>query len=310
MLESLIQPSPLQAIKLKDSKQSIWIKRDDLLHPIVSGNKWRKLKYNLAFAEQNEREGILSFGGAFSNHLYALAGAAKLCKFKSIGIIRTEKIDEDNPTIKFLRSQGMALCALDRSSYRKKENPEFLDELSNRYPNYHIVPEGGSNDLAMNGVREIIQECDDQLAGESTVYICGVGTGTTMAGLISGIGIHDKVYGIAAVDDDSLHEKIANSLELNKSSQYELDFGGTWGGFAKTDSTLIDFINDFYHDYGIPLDPIYNAKVMHRLLQLLDEGKFDSFENVILIHTGGLQGLTAYDYLKPGQLNPKLLSSF
>ena len=183
MTTNVLAPSLIEKVKtrlINDMGVSLYVKREDLIHPTISGNKWRKLKYNLAFARDSGCKTIITFGGAFSNHIYATAAACNEFGFKSVGIIRGE-YDPNNPTLNFARSQGMEILFIDRNSYREKENSPNIKSLLDDYENYLLIPEGGSNDLAKNGLKELADEIN--LTNHTNILVSG-GTGCTAAGIL------------------------------------------------------------------------------------------------------------------------------
>lgn len=309
LIKALHLPSPIHRFSFEEfPDREILIKRDDLIHPQVSGNKWRKLKYNIQYAIDNGYEGVLSFGGAFSNHLYALAAACNLAGLKCNAYVRGDGFDSNNPTMKFLREQGAELTFLDRNTYRKKTQLDFIADIHEQWPNYYIVPEGGSNDLAVLGVGEVMEEVYDQTKEQEELLIfSGVGSGSTITGITKGLRPQDKAIGILAVNDSSLPAKIKNRLGEMEQNKLQLDLNSHLGGFGKTTPDLIKFINRFYTRTGIPLEPLYTAKVVYRLLAKLREDAIMESKTILVMHTGGLQGNYGFDYRFPGQLNNGLL---
>lgn len=308
LIAQLHLPSPLQSFSFgqyPDTK--ILIKRDDLIHPLVSGNKWRKLKYNIKFAQDHGFEGILSFGGAFSNHLYALAAASKLAGIRCKAMVRGDGFDKRNHTLKFLKDQGVDISFVDRSSYRKKTEKDFLASLQKQYPDFYIVPEGGSNQLAIQGVTELMDEVYVNNDLGRLLVICGVGSGSTITGIVKGLKEGDRALGVLAVNDNSLPGKIKAELTELENQQLSLDLGAHLGGFGKTNDALIKFINDFYSVTKIPLEPLYTGKVLYRLHALLEEERLTSFDNILVIHTGGLQGNKGFNYRFPDKLASGML---
>jgi 1-aminocyclopropane-1-carboxylate deaminase len=263
------------------------VKREDLIHPYVSGNKLRKLKYNLLEAKKQNKHTLLSFGGAFSNHIAALAYAAKENGMKSIGIIRGEelasKIDH-NPTLQFAQECGMQLEFVSREVYRNKQNQEFLSELQSQYGDYYLVPEGGTNQLAIKGCAEILTS-DDAIFD----YVCcAVGTGGTISGIINSAKRHQKILGFPALKGDFLQDEIRNFVQ-NKNWELIPDYH--FGGYGKIKTELIGFINDFFEKTKVPLDPIYTGKMFFGVMNMIENNYFPPNSKILLIHTGGLQGV-------------------
>jgi len=267
-----------------------------LLHKYVQGNKWRKLKYNLLEAKCLGKKQLLTFGGAFSNHIYSTAAAGRMFGFETIGVIRGDKLDELSPTLDFAQAAGMHLVYLDRSTYRQRKEAEFLAHIAAEYPDAYVIPEGGSNALALKGVAEIIAEVDEQMPDRLPMTWCvGVGSGGTMAGLIRAVKSTDRVMGFSSLKGDFVDEMVADFLD-KEYANWQIWKDGHFGGFAKWKPELIDFINYFYASTEIPLDPIYNGKLWHRLNDLILDGHFLKGSRIMVIHTGGLQGIDGFRY--------------
>ena len=267
---------------------SFHVRREDLIHPFVSGNKYRKLKYNLIEAHRKNYTKLITFGGAYSNHIAAVAAAGKECGFKTIGIIRGEelanKVDQ-NPTLRFAKKQGMYLHFVSRNDYRKKEDPGFIDKLHERFGSFYLIPEGGTNALAVQGCEEIMDA-----SSANFDYICvSVGTGGTLAGLVKASLSHQKIIGFSALKGTFQSEVVK---KFTPNTNYKIIDSYCFGGYAKIDLELIRFINEFKKSTGIPLDPIYTGKMMFGLVDLLKKGYFEKKSRILAIHTGGLQGIT------------------
>ncbi len=261
----------------------------DLVHPEVSGNKFFKLKYNLEEAVKSGYDTILTFGGAYSNHIYATAKAAEASGLKSIGIIRGEELSELNPTLKSAKESGMRLEFISRSDYRRKAEPEFIKLLDEKFGEFFLIPEGGTNSLAILGTGEILTPEDF----EFTHIACSIGTGGTFAGLSHSIKPHQKLMGISSLKGDFIHEEVKvllNSTRKKYSSQYEILDDYHFGGYAKHTPELIAFINDFHEKYKVPLDIIYTGKTAFAILDHVKKGNFKAGSKILMIHTGGLQG--------------------
>ncbi len=276
-----------QQIYLKNTSIELFIRREDLIHPFISGNKFRKLKYNLIQAEKEKKATIVTFGGAYSNHIAATAFAGNEKGFKTIGIIRGEELASKingNPTLKFAKSCGMQLEFISREAYRNKENNEFVTDLKSKYGDFYLLPEGGTNDLAVKGCEEIID-------GNDSIYdwICTcVGTGGTIAGLINSSFSHQKILGFPALKGDFLQKDIRKFV-INEN--WELINEYHFGGYAKVTSELISFMNSFYKEHAILLDPIYTSKMVFGVIDLIYKNYFPENAKILLIHTGGLQGI-------------------
>ena len=275
-----------QNIKLENSSVLLSMKREDLLHPFVSGNKFRKLKYNLLEAKKLNHTTIITFGGAYSNHIAATAFACKEAGLKSIGIIRGEELEskiQQNPTLQFAQSCGMTFEFISRDEYQNKTNADFLSHLTSKYGNHYVLPEGGSNSLAVKGCEEILT-LDDT---EFDYICCAVGTGGTIAGLINSAKPHQKIIGFPALKGDFLSNDIR---KFATNTNWKLICDYHFGGYANVNQTLISFMNEFYIDYQIPLDPIYTSKMVFGVLDLIEKKYFPENSKILMIHTGGLQG--------------------
>lgn len=266
---------------------SVQIKREDLIHPFVSGNKFRKLKYNLLQAKAENQETLLTFGGAFSNHIAAVAFAGNEKGFKTIGIIRGDELASkvsENPTLLFAQNCGMQLEFISREDYRLKSEVSFLENLKQKFGGFYHIPEGGTNDLAIKGCEEILTSEDANFD-----YICcSVGTGGTISGIINSVLPHQKVLGFPALKGDFLKEEIRNFVQ---NDNWELVTDYHFGGYAKVNAELIVFINHFYLENQIPLDPIYTGKMVFGVIDLIKKNYFPAKSKILLIHTGGIQGI-------------------
>ena len=266
---------------------TLYIKRDDLIHPIVSGNKFRKLKYNLLQAKTENQFTLLTFGGAFSNHIAAVAFAGKENGFKTIGIIRGEELKNkvsENPTLQFAQDCGMQLKFITRESYKQKKELNFLAKQKENFGDFYLIPEGGTNTLAIKGCEEILI-AEDQ---EFDYICCSVGTGGTLSGIINSIKPHQKALGFPSLKGTFLKEEIRNFV-CNENWDLITDYH--FGGYGKVTLELISFINNFYKENKIPLDPIYTGKMVYGVMDLINKNYFPENSKILLIHTGGLQGI-------------------
>ena len=258
-----------------------------LPHPHISGNKFRKLKYNVLQAKQEGAGCLLTFGGAYSNHIAATAAAGKEYGFNTIGIIRGDELVNkigDNPTLAFAEQCGMMLKFVTRTDYRLKATPEFIAGLRNEFGNFYLVPEGGTNPLAVKGCEEILTEGDDKFSH----IACAVGTGGTISGLINSAAPHQQVLGFPALKNDGLADDISKYAEK---TNWELVTDYNFGGYGKISKQLVEFINDFFDKTAIPLDPVYTGKLFFGVIDLIYNGYFPENSDILLIHTGGLQGI-------------------
>lgn len=277
----------------------LFLKRDDLLHPLVSGNKWRKLKYNLVAAYEQGFDTLLTFGGAYSNHLYAMAAAGREFGFRTIGVVRGEELAHKplNETLTFCQLCGMHLYFVSRDTYRQKDTSDFLGRLTRQFGPCYVLPEGGTNDLAIRGTAEIIPEMIRQLGYVPDYVCCPVGTGGTLAGLAVSAPAETTVLGFEVLKyaseltswapGDGMNSEQAfgqESLNVKRIDSYHL------GGYAKTNPQLIDFIRGFEARTGVRLDQVYTGKMMYGIYDLALKGYFKEQANVVAVHTGGLQG--------------------
>ena len=262
------------------------VKRIDLVHPHIAGNKFYKLKYNLQAAREQGKTLLISFGGAYSNHIHALAHAAHEYGFQALGIIRGQELAEQalNPTLQDAADLGMRFEFISRSDYRQKHTPEFLQAVRSRHPNAYIIPEGGCNDLAIQGCAEILSDADKR---DFEVICCAVGTGGTLAGLINASAAQQRLIGYAALKTDHLSAEI---MHMTHKRQWQVFSEEVFGGYGRFNAELLDFIANTQARAGLPLDPIYTGKAFYRLSQHIAEGMFAPNSRILFIHTGGLQG--------------------
>lgn len=294
-----------QEIILPGVKRSgIFVKRFDLVHLEISGNKWFKLKYNLIRAEEKGYNTLLTFGGAYSNHIYSTAAAGKLFGFKTIGIIRGEEHSPLNPTLSFAKECGMELHYLNRSMYRYKAEEAFQDHLKKIFGDIYIIPEGGTNELAVKGTSEIVSSFDNNYD-----LICApVGTGGTSAGIIAGLNGNKNYLGFAVLKSaDFLLKDVYNLLiKFNGRtySNWNINLDYHFGGYAKINYDLISFINEFENLNNIKLDPVYTGKMMFGVWDLIRKNKLN-FDKILILHTGGLQGVEGMQPKISSLLNSK-----
>ena len=274
----------------------LYIKREDEIHPFVSGNKFRKLKYNLAEAKKQNKTTLLTFGGAFSNHIVATAVAGSLNGFKTIGIIRGEELANDlektlseNATLREAHQNGMTFKFISRADYRNKEQTNFIADLSKEFGDFYLIPEGGTNQLAIKGCEEILTNQDAIFD-----YIClAVGTGGTISGVINSLQVHQKCLGFPALKGNFLEEEIKKYVNSEENWSLQTDYH--FGGYAKYNDDLIRFINTFKNQSNILLDPVYTAKMVYAVLDLIGKNHFPSKTKILAIHTGGLQGIVGFN---------------
>ena len=279
------------------------IKREDLLHPFVSGNKFRKLKYNVLQAKAENQSVLLTFGGAFSNHIAAVAYAGKEQGFETIGVIRGDELRDkisENPTLSFAQECGMRFEFVTREAYRHKTETAFIEQLQVKFGSFYLVPEGGTNDLAVKGCEEILTEFDAHFD-----FVCSaVGTGGTISGLINSALPHQKVLGFPALKGDFLQNEIHKFVN-NKNWELITDYH--FGGYGKVTTEFIEWMNWFYAQTGIPLDPIYTGKMVFGVMDLIQRNYFSPKSKILMIHTGGLQGIAGMNAKLEKQNKPILV---
>lgn len=291
-----IQPTPI--LKLNNDlflskKIDVWIKLDYLNHEFVSGNKLRKLKYNIEWFYQHKFNSITSFGGPFSNHLSALSFLGKSLNIPTIGYIRGDYHTIKSDTIKFCEDNEMEINYLPIQEYQNKENLDFINLLKNKHKNTLILPEGGKGDLAKKGCSEIIIEVENQLDIKPNYYISAFGTGTTICGIAEKLNENQIALGISAIKGINLDQNIKSAQNFTKKNLLIFD-QYHFGGFAKSNNNLLEFVQFFVNQYSIPIDPIYNAKSLFALFDLAKNNFFPEHSKIVIIHTGGLQGITGF----------------
>lgn len=269
---------------------SVYLKREDLVFPLASGNKWRKLKYNFKALKASSYEGILTFGGAYSNHLDAAAALAALQQIPIIGVVRGEELANKplNPTLTQCMANGMKLIFVTRAEYKLKELGETVSKLVDK-ENLFVVPEGGTNKHAVKGCMEILTNQDMRF----DVIGCAVGTGGTLAGLIASAAKHQKVVGFQMVDDATIPDRIRTFVTRDN---WELIRHPSHAGYAAADKRLVTFANELFTKTGVLLDPIYTAPMLFQLVQMIKDNTWSFGRNILLIHTGGTQGIAGYNY--------------
>ncbi|MGB3467204.1 MAG: pyridoxal-phosphate dependent enzyme [Cyclobacteriaceae bacterium] len=296
MFDKSIQ-SPVQEIKLQEplaGELKLAVLREDLLHPEVSGNKWRKLKYNFIEMTEKGYDRLVTFGGAYSNHIAATAACARVHGFESVGIIRGEELNaEANHTLRFAHTCGMQLIFVTRAAYRNKNQPQFLKDYLPDDQSYYLIPEGGTNEMAIRGTSEIL---GSHTSGFDIVCVAA-GTGGTAAGIINSLTAHQKALVFPALKGSFMKENIAALIDPEKQygKDWELIDKYHFGGYAKWNVDLIDFINTFKEQHNIPLDYIYNGKMMYGLYELLKIHYFRSKTSLLAIHTGGIQSTIGFN---------------
>lgn len=280
--------SRIQHISTNQDDVSLYILREDEIHPTISGNKYRKLKYNLVEFQKGNYQTLLTFGGAYSNHISATAAAGKEFGIKTIGIIRGEELINkisENPTLRFAEECGMKFKFIRRSDYREKSNPEFLNALKSEFGKIYILPEGGTNSFAVKGCEEILGNHTE----EFDVICVAIGTGGTISGIVNSAKEHQQVIGFPALkDSDFLYDEIK---KYSNRSNFKLIQDYHFGGYGKVSEKLIKFINKFKQEYAVTLDPIYTGKMLFGIEELIQQNYFPKGTRILAIHTSGLQGI-------------------
>lgn len=297
-------PSPIQKLEsplLSEKQIELWVKRDDLIHPIISGNKWRKLRWNIEKAIDNKKTTLLTFGGAFSNHIAATAFACKKAGLQSIGVVRGEIVKPLNSTLTLAQENGMQLHFISREEYKLKKDDDFILGLRNQFGNFHLVPEGGANYYGVMGSMEISKEIEF----DPEYFVTSAGTGTTASGLLMSATSSQKVMVLSGLKGgDFLKQDIKhliNYTTYNASDTHQVlqhlnlitDYH--FGGFAKITPELVQFANTFYNQFQIPLDLIYTAKMFYGLFDLIRKNHFKPNSKIVAVHTGGLQGNKGFE---------------
>ncbi|MFT5884709.1 MAG: 1-aminocyclopropane-1-carboxylate deaminase [Arcticibacterium sp.] len=283
-----LSPTPLQKLErpiFNEIGIEVWLKRDEQTHPYVSGNKFRKLKYNLIAAKKAHKTTLLSFGGAYSNHIYALAAAAKLFGFNAEAIIRGHELNENSsPTLAYASKQGMKMQFVSRSDYRKKEalKEKFMSE------NHFYIPEGGSNHEALRGCSEML---DEVLAEIKPTHFClSAGTGGTAAGVLSNSRFEGRVCCFPALKNGGFINEEVSALLEETPGNLELFTEYHFGGYGKTKPELLDFIKNTESEFQIKLEQVYTGKLIYGVFDLIQKGNFPFGSKIVIYHSGGLQG--------------------
>lgn len=284
--ESILYPLPGGDVRL-------YLKRDDLLHPVVSGNKWRKLGPYIRLAVEKKYRGVLTFGGAWSNHIHAVAFACREAGLLCTGIIRGEKPEKCSDTLQDAEKAGMQLIFVSREEYRKKHTTAYIQSLQQQFPGFLIVPEGGAGKAGAEGCGDLVREIPF-----SPDYICmPCGTGTTMAGVATAVEKSTALIGFSALANGTFLYDDIREMSGTNAEQVQITSAYACGGYAKVNAELENFICDFYTCHHILLDPVYTGKMMMGITDMIRQGYFPAGTTVVAVHTGGLQGLRGYPEL-------------
>ena len=299
LIQQLKLPSPITQVHsplIEQQQVELFIKRDELIHPDIQGNKWRKLKYNLIQAIEEKHHTILSFGGAYSNHLHALAAAGSLCNLKTIGIIRGEAPSPLNPCLQDMQNSGMQLDFITRRQYREKTGADFLTSLRQQFGNFYLIPEGGNNAAGKQGCAEIL----DELNAPYDVICCEIGSGTMFSALIENNPFPNTEFiGFSVMKNPQLQADITAQLgeKIFDNTQWHINHDYHFGGFAKSSPELFQFIKQFKAQHHIQLEPVYSGKMLYGIMQMIAQGNFVKGSRICAIHGGGLQGIRGFPEL-------------
>ena len=288
---------PLQEInfdRIQASRIDLRMARADQIHNLASGNKIYKLKPIIEYAKANNFKKILSFGGAYSNHIHALALMAQRHNIESIALIRGEAKYAENPTLSDAQNAGMVLEFVSREEYKQRKDRDYLAQLQSRFPQALIIPEGGSSQLAIKGCAQMAKDINKSSNKDfkSDILAIASGTGATAAGLVCGLAEDQSLIAYSVLKDESLKSRIDDFISAEESSNHHkyVIQNADFGGYAKFDKLLLDFILSWLEQTGILLDPIYTGKMCRRVIQQIEVGEFDQGQSITLIHSGGLQG--------------------
>jgi 1-aminocyclopropane-1-carboxylate deaminase len=279
-------PSPLDELRddrLNEADVRLYLKRDDLIHPEVPGNKWRKLKYNLTAAKDQGHTRLLTFGGAFSNHIQATAAAGKYFGFETVGVIRGEEHQPLNDCLAYAVTQGMTLTYLDRETYRRKTEPAVVDMLAEEFGPCYVLPEGGSNGLAVRGCAELPAE----IGVDFDLICCACGTGGTLAGIAADLHDEQSTLGFAVLKggeflDDEVR-RLQGEAYGSATTNWSIDYDFHFGGYAKRKPELDTFIAEFKAAHGILLDWVYEAKMLYGLFARIAQGVFSAGTTIVAV---------------------------
>ncbi len=293
---------PIQKVNLplfEQKEVEVFVKREDLIHPYVSGNKYRKLKYNILEAKKKHSK-LLTFGGAYSNHILAVAYIGKISNINTIGIIRGEELSRKfeselrtNPILSKAMDYGMKLEFISRTDYREKNQEWFIQELRQKFGGFYLIPEGGTNYLAVKGCQEILN-CKTH---NYNVICCAVGTGGTIAGIINNSQSNQKVIGFAALKQVNFLISEIEKYIISTKNNWKIYKDDYFGGYAKYNDELIRFINDVKIKTSLSLDPIYTGKMFYKICKLIECDTFDKGMQILMIHTGGMQSIQGINQL-------------
>lgn len=296
MKEILLKlPSPIERLHDFCNPYEVYIKREELIHKDFGGNKWRKLKYNIGRYYADSHRVMITFGGPFSNHIAATAAVCAQFEIPSVGIIRGTYVDTDNPTLNKAAELGMKLHHVPKEAYKLKANAPFIKELIASYDRPMLIPEGGNNQLGVNGMGDLMEEINDYELDFDVIGVAA-GTGATAAGIIKYGNSDYRTKVINVLKNESLENEISGQLtDIN--TEWDVESEYHFGGYAKVTKSLQHYAQKFYDDYEIILDPIYNAKLFYAMQDLMKSELLPKNSKVLILNTGGHQGITAFEYL-------------
>ena len=286
------KPSMIQAISLDSLKEfdvSLHVKRDDLIHDVVSGNKLFKLHYHLQNIQEQHKQVLITFGGAFSNHLHATAYVGRQLGIRTVGIVRAEPHELNNltPTLADCQNWGMTLEPVSRSEYKLKQNSKVVQTIIEKQSNVYCIPEGGSGELGVQGAERILDGVDQS---QFDVIVMACGTGTTLAGVIRASDPHIQVIGVPVLKGASWMQAEVQQYLAPTNNNWQLALDYHFSGYAKSNQILLDFIQYIEQEASLPLEPVYTAKALYALVDLVRQEKIEKGSRILFIHTGGLQG--------------------
>jgi 1-aminocyclopropane-1-carboxylate deaminase len=286
----LISAPPLEHLNITNNTQNYncSVLRLDKMNAWYGGNKYFKLKHNLKKFYSGNFSAIISFGGAYSNHIYSLAAIGEELGIKTIGFIRGLQLDNLTSTLLFAKKCGMQLIPLSRGEYSLKNQDIFLDRLRQEYPNSLIVPEGGCNNLGIEGCKEIVEH----ISKDFNYIVLACGTGSTLAGIVSMLKPHQKAIGISILKGEDTLTNFVLGHNPGRERSFQILFDYHFGGYAKKNKQLENFVKEFYKKNNIPLDIVYTAKAMAGMCDLLEKNYFEPNSKILFVHTGGLQNGT------------------
>lgn len=289
MMRQYLQVQSINFPVAETAGVTLYMARADQLHPLASGNKIYKLSLILDNARKNKIKKLLSFGGAYSNHLHALALMANEFNMQSIGIIRGEKEYANNPTLQDVQHAGMQLEFVSRDIYKRRGDTDYLEELQERFPDALIIPEGGSSQEAISGCAQLGKDINKLINTDIVTLACG--TGATLAGVVCGLKETQTAIGYSALKDQTLNKRVQDFIksESGIADSYKIE-QADYGGFAKLNKELLDFVFDWLDTTKVLLDPVYTSKMCMRLIQQIEAGEFSAGTTITMIHSGGLQG--------------------